>query len=82
MGIREEADHEGTEEAGKERMELELGNLPMQKLSEAIGRPREDQIWDELKGKNQQTISISVDARNSHLLWAKLEAERDTRWLA
>ena len=62
-------------------MELELGNELMDKLSEALGRPREDLTWEELNKMNQQKISVGIDARNSHLLKAKMEWEGHTRGL-
>ena len=79
MGIREEVD---SEEAGRGQRELELGNELMDKLSEVLGRPREDLTWEELKKMNQQTISVGIDARNSHLLRTKIEWEGNTRGLA
>ena len=78
MGIREE---ELSEEAGQDRLELELGNELMDKLSEALGRPREDLTWEELKKMNQQEISVGIDARNSHLLKVRMERTGDERGL-
>ena len=78
MNIREEED---SEESGREGLELELGNELMDKLSEALGRPREDLTWEELKKMNQQEISVGIDARNSHLLKARMERMGDTRGL-
>ena len=63
-------------------MGLKLDNELMENLSMVLGRPSEDQAWEELKGINQQAISMSMDARNSHLLMTKLELEGDTRGLA
>ena len=62
-------------------MELKLGNELMDKLSEALGRPREDLTWEELKKINQQEIFVGIDTRNSLLLKAKMEQEGDTRGL-
>ena len=78
MGIREEED---SEQAGQERLELELGNELLDKLSEVVGRPREDLNWEELKKMNQQEISVGIDARNSHLLKARMEQIGNTRGL-
>ena len=82
MGNREEVDSAGIEKAGRERMELKLGNKLIDKLSEELGRQREDLTWEELKKMNQQEISVGIDARNSHLLKAKMERVGDTRGLA
>ena len=62
-------------------MELKLDNVQMDKLSEALGRPKEDLIWEELKGMNQQAISMSMQASNYHLLMSRMEALEDIRGL-
>ena len=79
MDIREEED---SEEAGREQLKLELGNELLDKLSEALGRPREDLTQEELKKMKQQAISIGIEARNSHLLRAKIEWLGNTIGLA
>ena len=62
-------------------MELELGNELMDKLYEVLGRPREDLTWEELKKMNQEEISVGINARNSHLLKARMEQMGNTRGL-
>ena len=44
------------------------GNELRDKIYEALGKLREDLTWEELKRINQQAISMSIDARNSHLI--------------
>ena len=59
-----------------------MGNELMDKLSKALGRPREDLAWEELKIMNQQAISVGIGARKSHILMTKMEQEGNTRGLA
>ena len=68
MDISEELNPKGTEEEGQEGMEIELDNVLMKKLSEVLGRPRANLALEELKGMNQQDISMSLDTKNSYLL--------------
>ena len=78
MGNRDRA---GREEWEEERMEQELDEELMEKLCEALGRPRDEVTWEELQGMNQQAISVSIDARNSHLVMTRMEVEGDRRGL-
>ena len=63
-------------------MEQELDKELMDKLCKALGRPREEVTWEGLQGMNQRAISVYIDARNTHLVMTRLEAEGDRRGLA
>ena len=63
---------------GDERMEQVLDEL-MTKLCEAMGRPRDEVTWEELKMLKQHAISVFIDARNTHLMNIMLDRASEVR---
>ena len=80
-GEGEEAAVEDEEEQGmgEERMEQLLDEELMTKLCEAMGRPRDEVTWEELKGLNQHAISVFIDGRNTHIMNTKMDRIGEVR---